>query len=237
MLRTYAIPFTLVVALTGCGDDEEGGAPPPPKNTPAPAPATTPAAGAKTGAGTLKTYKHVEDLVSEEEGKTIRHAFKERDFLPDANGDNRDPFRSFVIVPNGVNAAAPDPGVVTEACKRTVAPSYSIRDLKLIGIALAGTKRSALMQDTKGDGHSLYRGDCVGREQARVKDIGRGYITFDVAPEGPDNGTARAPEERSVQLYPGDLPISTGDDQTENKAPGAPLVLPGANVAPPESPR
>jgi hypothetical protein len=223
--RAGIIAALLISLTVGCGSDDEGSAPPPPKTSEAPAPAAAAAAaGAK---GVLKKYRHVEDLLSEEEQGTIRHKFQDRDFNADIDGENRDPFRSFVVVPVGlVGPVKPGVDEVTDLCskKQLVASNYSIRDLKLTGIVSRGTKRFALMQDTANLGNIIARGDCVGREKARVKDIGAGYITFDIAPELGDTGAPRAVEERSVQLYPGDLPISTGGDSSDNAAPSGPAT-------------
>ena len=47
------------------------------------------------------------------------------------------------------------------------------------------------MMDTGNLGHIVHRNDCVGKEKAFVKDIGTGYITFEVdAPTPSANGIA-----------------------------------------------
>ncbi|MBP9084978.1 MAG: pilus assembly protein PilP [Kofleriaceae bacterium] len=233
--------LVLAIALTGtigCGDDDAGGGPPPAANGANPAGA---GAAAKPGAGSgaaLKTYTHVEEIVTEEERETIRHEFKERDFVVDPNGENRDPFQSYVVMQVGLQAEAPTVDPATKLCAglQMVATNYSVRDLKLTGIVARGTRHYALMQDSANYGHIVARGDCVGREKARVKDIGAGYITFEITPEAVIGigGTARPAEERSVQLYPGELTVSTpGGGDTKREAGDA--VMPGQSGTTPNN--
>jgi Tfp pilus assembly protein PilP len=228
----------LAVAAAGCGgDDEEGG--PPPKASSGNSPAPNKPAAAATGV--LKTYTHVEDVVTPEERETIRHAFKERDFVVDPSGENRDPFQSYVVMQEGMQADKTPIDPATELCakKQMVATNYAIRDLKLAGIVARGTKRYALMQDTANYGHIVARGDCVGREKARVKDIGAGYITFEITPEiaVSQGGVPRPAEERSVQLYPGELTVTTPDADGMKKAPSEAIMpeqpVPGQAVTRP----
>ncbi len=229
MLKHMVIAIVLIAAV-GCGGDDEGGGPPPKANGENPAGT---AAAAQPGAGSgsaLKTYTHVEEIVSEEERETIRHEFKERDFVIDASGDNRDPFQSYVLMQVGLQADTPtvDPATALCAKRQLVATNYSVRDLKLSGIVARGTRHFALMQDSANFGHIVARGDCVGRENARVKDIGAGYITFEITPETVigASGIARPAEERSVQLYPGELTVKTsGGGDSKRDADSA--VMPG----------
>ena len=137
------------------------------------------------------------------ERDTIRHEFKDRDFVSE---QERDPFFSFIIVPTGVgqttNTAKPEPH---QSCKRPdqfVALNYSYQDLRLVGIVAQGTQRKVLMMDTANYGHIIKRGDCVGKEKAVVKDIGTGYVTF-VVDEDPE--LKRPAQETSVQLHPGGI--------------------------------
>ena len=197
----------LVLLLAACGEDDP---PPPPK----------PGAGAPGGAARPGTGKappqisprvRVEDRVIEpEEKKSIRHVFKDRDFAPDQS--NRDPFQSYVLNQGliGPGSDTKLPRDVTKRCLREdqmVATNYSYTDLRLVGIVSQGTQRKVLMMDAGNLGHIIKRGDCVGREKAVVKDIGTGYITFQVDPE--DNTQQRTAEERSVQLYPNQMPITS----------------------------
>ena len=65
------------------------------------------------------------------------------------------------------------------------------------------------MMDPGNLGHIIKKNDCVGREKAIVKDIGAGYVTFQVKPdELLPNGQPRPVEEHSVQLYPEQLNIA-----------------------------
>lgn len=230
MLKYLVLALTLTSAV-GCGGDDEGGGPPPKSangaNPEGPGAAAPPGAGSGSA---LKAYAHVEEIVTEEERETIRHEFKERDFVIDASGENRDPFQSYVLMQVGLQAEAPTVDPATELCakRQMVATNYSVRDLKLSGIVARGTRHFALMQDSANFGHIVARGDCVGREKARVKDIGAGYITFEITPETVIGvgGVARPAEERSVQLYPGELTVTTPGG-SDNKRDGGNAVMPG----------
>lgn len=167
------------------------------------------------------------------ERDSVRHEFKDRDFVAD---QVRDPFQSFVIV---------QPGLVEEPekkiegpCNRPeqfVASNYSYMDLRLVGIVAQGTQRKVLMMDRGNLGHIIRRGDCVGKEKAVVKDIGTGYVTFVVAPDPEDKNPNKVAEERSVQLHPKGLQV-TPESQPEATAPTAPIVAPPSTQNPPIAP-
>jgi len=172
------------------------------------------------------------------ERESIRHEFKDRDFVED---QARDPFQSYVISQPGLTAGSnvprPEPH---QSCKRTdqfVATDYSYQDLKLVGIVAQGTQRKVLMQDTRNHGHIIKRGDCVGKEKAVVKDIGAGYVTF-VVEEDPD--TKRPAVEMSIPLHPNSLELADPDLQP-NAVPAAPTpagpAAPAAPGAPAPAPR
>jgi hypothetical protein len=140
----------------------------------------------------------------------IRHAFKERDFDDE---HNRDPFQP-PFQPLGLSQA-PSSGL-TRKCPRVdqlVAPTSSYVDLKLVGIVAQGTQRKVLMMEARPDlasrtlGWIIKRGDCVGKEKAVVKDIGTGYVTFQLDLDT-SGGTPRALEEYSVQLNPKQLTMT-----------------------------
>jgi len=165
------------------------------------------------------------------ERETIRHEFKDRDFVAD---QVRDPFQSFVIA---------QPGLIEEVEKKVegpcnrpeqfVASNYSYLDLRLVGIVAQGTQRKVLMMDRGNLGHIIRRGDCVGKEKAVVKDIGTGYVTFVIAPDPEDRNPNKSSEERSVQLHPKGLQV-TAPTAPDPNAPTAPIVAPpgGAPAAP-----
>lgn len=161
------------------------------------------------------------------ERESIRHDFKERDFVED---QARDPFQSYVIAQPGLgqgsNVPHPEPH---QSCKRPdqfVASDYSYQDLKLAGIVAQGTQRKVLMQDTRNWGHIIKRGDCVGKEKAVVKDIGAGYVTF-VVEEDPD--TKRPAIETSVQLHPNALEL---EDTERQPAPQTTAPVPAGPARP-----
>lgn len=164
------------------------------------------------------------------ERDSIRHAFKDRDFAPE---NNRDPFQSFVLNQGIIGPEANKPQVaITKKCREDnlVATNYSYTDLRLVGIVAQGTQRKVLMMDAGNLGHIIRRGDCVGRERAYVKDIGTGYVTFEVNPDETGSPQVRA-EERSVQLYPNQMPIMSQPNlDNEPVRPQTP------DVAPPTTP-
>jgi hypothetical protein len=160
----------------------------------------------------------------------IRHAFKERDFAAD---QNRDPFQSFLL-PGVLTGKPPDavPLDVAKKCVREdqmIAGGYSYSDLKLVGIVAQGTQRKVLMMGGP-LGYIIKRGDCVGKEKAVVKDIGTGYITFQVEPDQL-TATARPPEDYSVQLNPKQLTVTEPElPQPAPRTSITPVVPPPATL-------
>lgn len=223
-------------ALAGCGgDDDEESAPPAPSQpvqAVRPPTAITPSSPAAPGQkGPLTTYMHVEErMTSEAERATIRHQFKDSDFVQDVDGENRDPFRSFLLdgLPDQRPGLTEGEGTPTCSPKQMVATSYSIRDLKLVGIVSRGLKRYALMQDSANFGQIVTRGDCIGKEKALVKEIGAGYMTLAVMPETVAAGAPAVAQERSIPLYPEELPMTRSSDDEEDVGPAVmpPVVLP-----------
>ncbi|MDB4955390.1 MAG: hypothetical protein JWO36_2959 [Myxococcales bacterium] len=163
------------------------------------------------------------------ERDSIRHEFRDRDFVAE---QARDPFQSFVLIQPGTQDKATVAIAPTPKCTRGdqfVATNYSFADLKLVGIVAKGTERKVLMLDSTQLGHIIRRGDCVGKEKAVVKDIGTGYVTFQVEA---DPVTKRATEEHSVQLHPAQLNV---DQPMDQGPPAAPTVAPP--VTPAKTPR
>jgi hypothetical protein len=172
------------------------------------------------------------------ERDAIRHRFKPRDFV--STIDTRDPFQSFIVAQPGLGGGGDDrvPVDPNRNCLREdqmVAQSYSYLDLKLVGIVTQGTQRKVLMLDSTNLGHIIKRGDCVGKEKAVVREIGKEYITFELPVDPGPSGAAREPEQRSVQLYPKQIPVAALPSALPElrPAPLAPVVAPPpAAVAP-----
>lgn len=235
--------WLLLVSLVGCSDD-----PPPPPPPPGARPATAPPA-APAGAGKALVPKlKVEDRVADPAEKlSIRHQFRDRDFAIEVS--NRDPFQSFVVGQKGMGSPSDGSTLqrdITKNCQRPeqfVASNYSYTDLRLVGIVAERAQRKVLMMDAGNLGHIIKKGDCVGREKAVVKDIGTGFITFQVQPEDTSTGQPRTLEEHSVQLYPNQAPVQSQPTPDEPKA-TTPVVAPsatnpqnkGSQVVPIESP-
>lgn len=244
--RVRSVPRSLApalaLALLGCGGDEEAAPAAKPAGGAQPA-AAKPAAAGKAGKGAAKgavaKYQRIEDIVPADERDTIRHAFQDRDFVPDLTGnDNRDPFRSFVVTPVGLDDPLKQdrPLEPTEICtpKQQKASNAGLRDLRLVGIIAAGLRRWALFQDAGNVGHVVSRGDCLGKEKARIKSIDAELVTLEIVPEPIPNQPPRPIEERSIPLYPDALPITGDEEPTSDTPSGPPPVLPGADpVEPP----
>lgn len=171
------------------------------------------------------------------ERDSIRHEFKDRDFVAD---QTRDPFRPFLFALKGLEQ---EPEKKEEGpCKRQdqfVATNYSYLDLTLVGIVAQGTQRKVLMMDRGNLGHIVHRGDCVGKEKAVVKDIGPGFVTFSIAPDDDDKNPNRGPSERSIQLHPTGLTVAPRDtDMSTGTTPSAPVVAPSSSPksTPPPAP-
>ena len=162
------------------------------------------------------------------ERDAIRHTFRPRDFV--ATLDTRDPFQSFIVAQPGIGSGSDEKSTrdPSRSCTRDdqmVAQNYSYQDLKLVGIVTQGTQRKVLMLDTTNLGHIIKRGDCVGKEKAVVKEIGKEFITFEVHPEAAGAGASREPEQRSVQLYPKQIPVSSLPSE-QPRTSSAPVVEP-----------
>jgi len=168
------------------------------------------------------------------ERDSVRHEFKDRDFVAD---QVRDPFQSFIVPMKGLEAAPEkhQAGPCNRA-EQFVASNYSYLALKLVGIVAQGTQRKALMMDPGNVGRIIRRGDCVGKEKAVVKDIGAGFVTFVVHPDAEDKTPNRVPEERSIQLHPKGLqvaPEALPDGTTPQSS--APIVAPPTGTPTPGS--
>jgi Tfp pilus assembly protein PilP len=241
--------LALAVGLAACGGKDD--APPAAAAQPAVARAAPKKATKAADKNALQVYTKVEDVVPEKEVATIRHAFHERDFTPDLTGtDNRDPFQSFVVSQPGIRAQGGALAPATEQCtaKQMVATSYSLRDLRLVAIISRGLRRFALFQDTADIGHLATRFDCLGKEKARVKEIGERSVVLEIVPEANQGQAPRAPEVKSIALYPNELPIGAvgpGADRTPMTGPvpgpeptpggpssGAPRPPPGPMLRP-----
>lgn len=164
------------------------------------------------------------------ERDTIRHDFKDRDFVAD---QVRDPFQSFVIVqPELVEKTDKK---IEGPCNRPeqfIAPNYSYMDLQLVGIVSQGAQRKVLMMDRGNLGHIIRLRDCVGKEKAVVKDIGTGYVTFVVQQDAENRTPNQGPGEYSVLLHPKTLDVGA-QPQMDSQGPRAPIVAPPGGGAPP----
>jgi hypothetical protein len=208
------------LALPACGGDEATGtaaadqakaAPPQKKAAATGRPAGPGGRRGRDRSGRLDTYAHIDER--------FRLPFGERDFASDPGGDeNRDPFRSYVIRQGG----SPDlKGVVpiqpTDVCteRNSRAPGHAIRDLRLIGLVLRGTRSYAQFRDPSGFGWIVRLRDCLGKEKAIVEKIGAGFVTLELVPEVASTKEPQA-ERRDIQLHPAEL---RAEEETPAEAP------------------
>ncbi|MCA9673850.1 MAG: hypothetical protein H6709_19220 [Kofleriaceae bacterium] len=247
--RSISLVLAIALALTGgvgCGgdDDDDGGGGGGKTNAAKPKPKAPVAAKAK-GQEVISFIPTLESTVPEDERTSIRRRLRDRDFAADPTGvENRDPFRSFVMPQAGIGLLGQPAGPTvepTETCtkKKMVASGHSINELTLIGIVLRGTqrnaKRYALFRDSRGNGHIVERDQCLGKEKARVKDIAEGLVTLELTPDQVPGLPPKPPEEKSIPLYPNELPIADQFDDDE-EAPPPPSAPPVAPMGPPVPP-
>lgn len=195
--------LAMVLAWGGCGDDPVAVSSPP--SSRAKAKKRNRARGGAQNAGGLQFYKKVEDFAADEkEAEQLRHVFSPSNFEPDPSGEeNRDPFRSYVIQHAGLRGRGnsegePEP---SKGCTRDklVASNYSLRDLRLVGIVLRGTRSYALFRDSASYGHIVRKGDCLAQEKARVAAIRTGFVSLELINA---NQETRPGQETTIQLYP-----------------------------------
>ena len=195
-----ALALALVLSV-GCGEDEA------PSRRPAAARGGGGAKPAKAqGKGkagpAMKSLPKIDDK--------LRRTFLEQDFRPDSIGDrNRDPFRSYIVRQPGLTSGeTKTDDAENDVCRNTrkkqnwMAPTYSLRDLKLIGIIMRGTKGYAQFTDSSGDGWVVTQNNCLGVEKAIVTTIGAGVVRLRVQPEAPLGGTPPPPVQRDIALFP-----------------------------------
>lgn len=211
-LRACCLWAAAALLLTGaCGDDSGTSAPAAVSGVQFKKAGAQPKAQPK--GDELQFYTKVEDIVGREEAARIRHRFMPEDFEPDAAGNrNRDPFRSYVVSLNGIRQGGDGRSAsIPDICKDTVAKSTSLRDLRLVGIVLRGTRSYALFVDSTSHGHIVTKGDCLGIEKARVSSVRAGFVSLEIIPDVTQNQSAPEPQERIIPLYPNELLVEEGD--------------------------
>jgi Tfp pilus assembly protein PilP len=208
VMLAVGLAVGLVTGLAaGCGDSGDTSSAPmvtpvtPQQNRPAAAPGATPEQG-------LRFHAKIDDVIGEEQAQRIRHKFTVDDFGPDVSGSGRrDPFRSLAIAKLAEQSEGPkiDPA---QACKDVVAEQFVVRDLRLVGIVLRGSRSYALFVDKASKGHIVTKGDCIGLEKARVLSVRAGFVTLQITPDAAAQGTTPAElQERTIALYPDEIPV------------------------------
>lgn len=202
--------LALVAALVlAAGCDDSGS----PAASPAASP-TSPAApnrAAKKDAGKgsgLRFHTKIDDLLGEEQAQLVRHKFTPDDFGPNIGGnEKRDPFRSLAVAQIMAREKQEDQPVDQQTCKTRVADSFSLRDMRLVGIVLRGTRSYALFVDKGEKGHIVTRGDCLGVEKARVLSVRAGFVTLQLYPDATQPTAESELQERTIALYPDELSV------------------------------
>jgi len=146
------IAITIVALATACGGEEivVGNAPPPatdPTATPDPATAAAPEAAAEGAEGTEAAA-----------AVPAQPTYRDEDFVE--ADTNRDPFRNFAIlfVPR-----PPDGRRLQQ--RHVVMDATPIEEMHLIAIISGVASPSAMLLDRTGTGHTVRRGDFVGRAE------------------------------------------------------------------------
>jgi Tfp pilus assembly protein PilP len=102
------------------------------------------------------------------------------------------------------------PSDPSQACKDHVADTSSLRDMRLVGIVLRGTRSYALFVDKGNKGNIVTRGDCLGVEKARVLSVRAGFVTLQLYPDATQTAESEL-QERTIALYPDELSVDTGE--------------------------
>lgn len=199
-------PLILALLLTACGDEPPpiktrgGAAAPAGEGAGGPA-APRPAAGKDAPQPLVTKAKVPADY---------RRDFVPDDFVADATGEaNRDPFFSYLVMPAPPAGTVANPAVpIKDECEnKMVAGKAGFRDLKLVGIILRGTRNFAMFTDSNRTGHTVFLGDCLAKEKARVVEITTSCVKLQVASEAPPGAAAPPPREELVCLHPDDLSV------------------------------
>jgi Tfp pilus assembly protein PilP len=201
-----ALAFAAVF-VAACGDS--GTVPATPMETPA-TPARPNAAAQAAGAKPqgLRFHAKIEDVIGEEPAQLIRHKFTAIDFGPNVGSTGkRDPFRSQAVAQLAARTQEQDQPVdPAQACKDLVADGASLRDMRLVGIVLRGSRSYALFVDKGEKGHIVTKGDCLGVEKARVLSVRAGFVTLQLYPDATQETNAPL-QERTIALYPDELSV------------------------------
>jgi Tfp pilus assembly protein PilP len=198
----------LLLIVSGCGDSQEQSAdslattPAPPQNRPA----------AQAGAAKeakLRFHTKIDDMLGEEQAQRLRHKFTVDDFGPSLGTNaRRDPFRSQAAAQLAASREQDDQPVdPSQFCKEVVAPDSSLRDLRLVGIVLRGSRSYALFIDKASKGQIVTKSDCLGLEKARVMSVRAGFVTLQIAPEVVQGSPESQLQERTIALYPDEIPV------------------------------
>jgi len=202
----------LIVMLAACGGDEPPATKPTRPGETAAKP--NPAGGVKPGGRPGDKNAPQPLVVKAKVAPEYRKEFRIEDFQPDATGEvNRDPFYSYLVAPPASAGTAQVTGsavpIKDECENRTVAGKASFRELKLVGIILRGTRNFAMFTDSSPSktGHTVYLGDCLTKDKARVVEITASCVKMEVRGEAPPGAAAPAPREELICLHPDDIPV------------------------------
>lgn len=206
--RWLWLAVALLLVASGCGDSEEAS----PDSFDTPPPAQPNQAAAQAGAAKeakLRFHTKIDDVLGEEQAQRLRHKFSVDDFGPSIGTNaRRDPFRSLAAAQLAASREQENQPVdPAQICKEVVAPDSTVRDLRLVGIVLRGSRSYALFVDKASKGHIVTKSDCLGVEKARVTSVRAGFVTLQIAPEVVQGGPESQLQERTIALYPDEIPV------------------------------
>lgn len=135
--------------------------------------------------------------VPEVDPSLIPLAYRDEDFV---EGDsNRDPFRNYAasFIPTAAEIARPQRDVVM--------PDTALEEMRLIAIVSGVASPSAMIEDGTGTGHTVHRGDFLGRE--------------DVVNAGGADGLPITLNWRVDRIHAGEVILTRDDPTAPNRVP------------------
>jgi Tfp pilus assembly protein PilP len=189
MLVSALGSLLLLAALVTTACDDSGTPPPAPPASPPPA-AAPPAPGGAPDPGAVAApggEKAAEAVPSE----PTEPLLAEQEFIE--GGTNRDPFRSFIS-----QFAQPTKRVV-KLQRKVILPRYAVDELKLIAVVTGGARPRAMFRDPTGLGVTVKRGDYLGKNASKIKQILTDKVVLELTERSEDQNTQI---DRVIDLYP-----------------------------------
>ncbi len=178
-LRTFAL-LSIAIAMLGCEDEVIR------VGAPVPSPEDAEAAAAPAA-----------EEEEEVDPSLVPLSYRDEDFV---EGDsNRDPFRNYAstFLPSAAELARPQRDVIM--------PDTALDEMRLIAIVSGVASPSAMIEDGAGTGHTVRRGDFVGRE--------------DVVNAGGAEGLPITLNWRVDRIHAGEVILTRDDPTAPNRVP------------------